>query len=576
MVPVVMYPHDISPPRGHEVHAPAPPRLCIPTRVMFWLALAVGLVWFVTPGLRHLVPSDEGRYAQIAREMFASGDWVTIRYNDLKYFEKPPLHFWMTALAYEVFGVNEWSARLWIALSGAAGLLVTAWAAARWYGARVGWLTALVLLAMPAWNFGAHFNTLDMSVSAMLAGVLAGVLLAQHPSASPQQRRHWMWFVWGAMALAILAKGLIGIVLPGLVLVVYTLLARDWALWRRLHLISGALLMLAIVVPWFVLVSLRNPEFAQFFFIHEHWERYTSTVHHRPGPIWYFVPQLLIDVLPWLGLIPAAIWAVRQEPSASGFRPRLLLAVWAGAIFVFFSASGSKLPGYILPIFPALAVLLALALDSMNTAAWKRQVTVALFIAVLALLACVPTSWFADTLGLSATLVEYLPWVGAAFGCMTLGAGAARWLNARGQLDASIATYALAMFAGMSIATVGHEVFGRQSSSVDLVPAMQQALTPDMPIYSVKLLDHTLPFYLGRPMTMVELPGELEFGTKQEPQKWLPTTAAFKQVWTAGPHAMALMTPDTYASLQAEGLVMVPVVQNARRVAVVNFRDETP
>jgi hypothetical protein len=179
-------------------------------------------------------------------------------------------------------------------------------------------------------------------------------------------------------------------------------------------------------------------------------------------------------------------------------------------------------------------------------------------------------------LGFSATLVEYLPWVGAAFGCMALGAGAARWLNARGQLDASIVTYALAMFAGMSIATVGHEVFGRHSSSVDLVPAMQQALTPDMPIYSVRLLDHTLPFYLGRPMTMVELPDEIEFGTKQEPQKWLPTTAAFKQVWTAGPHAMALMTPDTYASLQAEGLAMVPIVQNARRVAVVNFRDATP
>ncbi len=544
-------------------------------RLVAWLALAAAVVWFVTPALRHLVPSDEGRYAEIAREMFASGDWVTIRYNELKYFEKPPLHFWMTALAYEVFGVNEWSARLWIALSGAAGLFVTAWAAARWYGSRVGWLTALVLLATPAWNFGAHFNTLDMSVSAMLAGVLAGVLLAQHPNASPRQCRHWMWFAWGAMGLAMLAKGLIGIVLPGLVLVVYTLLARDWALWRRLHLVSGALLMLAIVVPWFVLVSLRNPEFPQFFFIHEHWERYTSTVHHRPGPAWYFVPQLLIDVLPWLGLFAAAVTVVWREP-ASGFRPKLLLAVWAWAIFVFFSASGSKLPGYILPIFPALAVLLALALDSMVAAAWKRQVTVALVIAVLALLACLSARWFAESFGFNATLVEYLPWAGAAFACMALGVGAARWLNAHGQLDASITTYALAMFAGMTIATVGHEVFGRKSASIDLVPAMQQALTPDMPIYSVQLLDHTLPFYLRRPMIMVERPDELEFGTQREPQKWLPTTAAFKQVWTSGPHAMALMTPDTFASLQAEGLVMRPIVQNARRIAVVNFRAATP
>ena len=550
--------------------------LRLSTRLMAWLVLAAAVVWFVTPGLRHLVPSDEGRYAEIAREMFASGDWVTIRYNDLKYFEKPPLHFWMTALAYEVFGVNEWSARLWIALSGAAGLLVTAWAAARWYGARVGWLTALVLLATPAWNFGSHFNTLDMSVSAMLAGVLAGVLLAQHPHASARQCRNWMWFAWGAMGLAMLAKGLIGIVLPGLVLVVYTLLARDWALWRRLHLLSGGSLMLAIVVPWFVLVSLRNPEFPNFFFIHEHWERYTSTVHHRPGPAWYFVPQLLIDVLPWLGLIPAMVRVVRQEPSASGFRPRLLLAVWAVAIFVFFSASGSKLPGYILPIFPALAVLLALALDSMGAAAWKRQMTVALVIAVLALLGWSAARWFAESAGFSAAQVEYLPWVGAALLCMALGVWAARWLNAQGRLDGSITTYALALFAGMTIATVGHEAFGRRSSGIDLVPAMQEALSPDMPIYSVQLLDHTLPFYLRRPMIMVERPDELEFGTQQEPGKWLPTTSEFKRVWASGPHAMALMTPETYASLQAEGLAMYPIVQNTRRIAVVNFRNAPP
>jgi hypothetical protein len=105
---------------------------------------------------------------------------------------------------------------------------------------------------------------------------------------------------------------------------------------------------------------------------------------------------------------------------------------------------------------------------------------------------------------------------------------------------------------------------------------MQQALTADMPIYSVQLLDHTLPFYLRRPMIMVERPDELEFGAQQEPKKWLPTTAAFKQVWTSGPHAMALMTPETYASLQAEGLVMRPIVQNTGRIAVVNFRDATP
>ncbi len=546
------------------------------TRSMWWVAAAVTLVWFATLGLRHLMPTDEGRYAEIAREMFVSGDWVTIRYNGLKYFEKPPLHLWMTALAYHAFGVNEWSARLWVALSGAAGMLVTAMAARRWYGPRVGWLSVLVLLASPSWNFAAHFNALDMSVSALLAGVLAGVLMAQHPHATSAQRRRWMWFAWGAMGLAVLTKGLMGIVLPGLVLIVYTLLARDWALWRRLHLASGALLMLLIVVPWFTLVSLRNPDFAHFFFIHEHWERYTSNVHHRAGPVWYFVPQLLVGFLPWLGLVPRTVRVVRQEPAGGGFRPKLLLAVWAIAIFAFFSASGSKLPGYIVPIFPALAVLLALALDGLEASAWKRHVLVALGLLVLPLLAWLPARGWLAAGDFNPALIDYLPWLGAAFLTMTAGVWAARRLNGFGRLDASLTAYALALFAGMTIATVGHETFGRDIAGIELVAPMKSALTPDMPIYGVRLLDHTLPFYLRHTLTMVERPDELEFGTQQEPGKWLPTMAAFKQAWTSGPHAMAVMSPETHATLRSEDLAMFVIAQNARRVVVVNFPRAAP
>src|SRR6516225_5633436 len=133
------------------------------------LTLGVACLWFLTLDARHLLPSDEGRYASIAREMLASGDWVTVRYNGLKYFEKPPLQIWMTALAFQAFGIGEWQARLWTAFSGAAGLVVTALAATRWYGMRVGALTALVLLAAPAWNIGGHFNSLDMGLSGALA-----------------------------------------------------------------------------------------------------------------------------------------------------------------------------------------------------------------------------------------------------------------------------------------------------------------------------------------------------------------------------------------------------------------------
>ncbi len=133
------------------------------------VAVCVVLVWFGTLDARHLVRSDEGRYAEIAREMFASGDWVTIRYNGLKYFEKPPFHLWMTALAYEAFGVGDWQARLWGALCGAVGIAMTMLAAWRYYGTRTALFAGLVLLASPYWNIGSHVNTLDSSLAGTLA-----------------------------------------------------------------------------------------------------------------------------------------------------------------------------------------------------------------------------------------------------------------------------------------------------------------------------------------------------------------------------------------------------------------------
>ena len=532
-----------------------------------WLLMAVVLaVWFLTLNIRHLLPSDEGRYAEIAREMFASGDWVTIRYNGLKYFEKPPFHLWMTALAYQAFGVGDWQARLWVAISGAAGLLLTMWAARRWYGDRVGWFTGLALLAAPTWNIGSHFNSLDMGVSGALAGVLAGFLLAQHPQASLQSRRRWMLFAWGAMALAVLTKGLIGLVLPGLVLVVYSLVARDWVLWRRLHIVSGTILFLLLTAPWFWLISTRNPEFAQFFFIHEHWQRYTSSVHQRGAPWWYFGPQLIAGFLPWLGLTPRICALLRNSGQAREFRPELLLAVWAGAILVFFSLSGSKLPGYILPVFPALALLAALALDRIDAKAWQRQLLGMLLLAGG---------------GLRATLLlqrsdDYGLWLGAACLVILLGLLLAWLCNRRGQPGLSITLFALAWFAGTTLGLAGHQTLGRSNSGVDLVPAIQAVLTPQMPIYSVRRLDHTLPFYLRRTMIMVEAPDELAFGVEQEPQKWLPTLVAFSAAWTTGPPALALMSRDSYQQLKEQGLPMFDLTGDEKCLVVTNFPGKSP
>jgi len=535
------------------------------------VAVGVAVAWFGTLDMRHLLRTDEGRYAEIAREMFATGDWVTVRYNGLKYFEKPPFHLWMSALAFTAFGVGEWQARLWGALCGAAGIGMTMGVAHRYYGARAGLLAGLVLLASPFWNIGSHLNTLDAGLAGALTATLTGVLLAQHRDSGDAARRRWMWFAWGAAAVAVLTKGLVGILLPGLAFAAYTLWTRDLQLWRRLHVVSGLALFLAITVPWFWLVARRNPEFAHFFFVHEHFERYTSTVHSRSGPWWYFIPILLFAFLPWTGLWPRVIARARGAGSGQGLQVERLLAAWALSIFVFFSLSGSKLPLYILPIMPALALLAAAVLDELPEAAWHRLLIGAVIVCVIAAAGSSHVARLSTEATPRELLRAYEPWLVCASVAMVVGTVLALGLLRRGRQLASIGLYALTMFLGTTIALVGHETLGRASSGIALLPAMQSRLTPDMPLYGVKLLDHTLPFYLRHTLVMVESPDELEFGAAQEPQKWLPTLAAFRERWLHGPHALAVMRPDTHAQLLREGLPMVEIGRDTRRVVVANY-----
>ncbi|NSX15515.1 glycosyltransferase family 39 protein [Cupriavidus taiwanensis] len=558
------------------------PRLAAPSigataSTVMLVSLLILLVWFGTLDMRHLLRSDEGRYAEIAREMVATGDWVTIRYHELKYFEKPPFHLWVTALAYTLFGVGDWQARLCVALSGMLGIGVSMLAAARWYGCRVAVLTGLVLVSAPMWNVAGHFNSLDMTLSGAMACVLACMLLAQHPAATPAARRNWMLACWAAMGVAVLVKGLVGLALPGLVLVVYTLATRDWKLWCRLHLPAGIAVLLAVTVPWFWLMAERNPEFLRFFFIHEHWQRYTSNVHHREGSVWFFVPLLLAGFLPWLGLVPQMWQAVRERAGVARgnaprpFQPALLAALWAVAIFVFFSLSGSKLPGYIVPIFPALALLAGVALDTTTERAWRWQVDAMIALGVIGLIA-IPFVGMMEKPGTpNAVYRDFAEWLAIAFAVMLGGALLARRLLRTRGVFASVVAYAVAMFLCATVGLRAHEVMGRPSSGADLAPAIGAVLKPDMPLYSVRMLDHTLPFYLRRTTILVEHPDELEFGVRQEPQKWIPSLDQFIARWQDGQRAVAIMAPQTYAALSARGVPMHKIAGDRRRVAVANF-----
>ena len=357
------------------------------SKAFVWTLLILFLlIWFYMLGARTLVPTDEGRYAEMAREMVATQDWITTRLNGIKYFEKPPLQTWMNAITFEVFGLGNWQARLWTGLNGLLGIALVAYTGRRVFNERVGFYAPLVLASSLFWAAMGHINTLDMGLSGMMTLSLCALLLAQHATATRNEQRNWMLLCWAGMALAVLSKGLIGIVLPGAVLVLYTIFSQDRGIWKRLHLIKGLLLFFLITTPWFVLVSMKNPEFARFFFIHEHFQRFTTRIHSRTGPWYYFIPILVLGILPWLGVLLQSLWGgLRDERNGASnfaslsdarFQPRKMLLIWSVFIFVFFSISDSKLPSYILPIFPALALLIACHLESSSSKAlaWSAAI----------------------------------------------------------------------------------------------------------------------------------------------------------------------------------------------------------
>ncbi|MFO1305123.1 MAG: glycosyltransferase family 39 protein [Burkholderiales bacterium] len=553
----------------------------LPRRTWWMLALAAAVAWFVALDLRVLQHPDEGRYGEIAREMAQSGDWVTPRLNDLKYFEKPPLQYWLGALAFDALGVNEWTARLPSAVAGFLAVLAVGFTAARLATPDAGAFAALVL-GGTVWHAGiAHFLSVDAVLSSCMALALCAFLLAQRPAITPAAQRGWMLAAYAAAALATLTKGLIAVAIPGAALVLYTLVTRDTGPWRRLHLVAGTVVYFAVAAPWFVLVSRANPEFARFFFIHEHVERFLTESHNRTGEWWYFVPWFVLGLMPWI-----LVWLVSLPRSwreaacyDNGFSWARFCIVWSAFIFVFFSMSGSKLPSYILPIFPALALVLGVEITRMSprTLMWIAS---PLAVGGAAAMIAYAIGWeraipaFANEATPAAIFRAFGPWMLAAIATYTAGGIAAFFLFRRGTAPAKtwgVAALAFASLVGMQLAFVGHDAFAVVRSAAPLLKVAERAnggpLDPRYPVFQVASYDQTLPFYLGRPTPLVEFRDEMSLGLDAEPHKGYNLTQWFK-VWFDAPQAYALMTRATADDLARENVPFRVLAEDPRRVLI--------
>lgn len=301
-----------------------------------------------------LMEPDEGRYSLIPHEMNVAGDYVTPRLKGVAYFEKPPLCYWATALAFKVFGATPFAARLFTGLC-AGGCILLAYRMGRYlHGRRTG-VYAAALLSTSLFPFAlGRVSVLDMPLAFFVTLAVWSGFRALNDE--PRRKRP-LYGLYAASALAFLTKGLIGIVFPFAILILWAACLRRGRDILRLISPVGIGILLVLAGPWLILVQRANPDFFWFFFVQEHFLRYTTTMHARYQPFYYFIPIAIAGIMPWLGFLPEACGRVRFQTLFER-KEQLFFAVWAGFIFVFFSASSSKLIPYIAPIFPPLAVML--------------------------------------------------------------------------------------------------------------------------------------------------------------------------------------------------------------------------
>lgn len=326
-----------------------------------------------------LVGPDEPRYAWIARDMARSGDWVTPRLFGQPWFEKPVLYYWAAAAGFRIFGSAEWAARMPSALAALCATLAIAWLALKHYGEKTAWVVLLIFATTAGALAFARAATPDMLFAASLAMAMAcaaGILRERgelRVAAKVQAAAHGLKskslagiILFGAwLGVAVLAKGPGGVAIAGGSIGLWAVFTRKWRAALRLAHPAGIAAFAVVAAPWYVLCAWRNPDFLHTFLFLHNFERYLTPVFQHRQPLWFFGPILVIALLPWsLLLLPVAaeglrLWRAKTFYDSSGF----FFACWAMFPFLFFSLSQSKLPGYILPAVPALALLCGVALE---------------------------------------------------------------------------------------------------------------------------------------------------------------------------------------------------------------------
>ena len=504
--------------------------LPVASRVVLWalLAVAVALV-VVETGHTPFFEPDEARYAEIPREMLATGDLVAPRLNGYRYFEKPPLHYWAVAASMALFGETEVAARLPVKISAAGMVLVTVLFARRRYGERVALLAGLVVATSILFVALARLNIIDPPLSLALSlAAFAFAAFQEHEKAGDRARaRVSLYLLHFACAAAVMLKGLDGLVLPGGAILVWALLSRRLPIVLKLFSPGPLVLFLALVLPWHLAIARRDGEWFDFYVVGEHFRRYFESGHRRSAKPLLFVFALVLGLAPWtpfLGRLAGSFPSIRRGEWRDRGAEAFLHVYWI-LVLLFFSLSRSKLVPYILPVWPAVAVLLALGLErARQRGATFRPERTALglllgvlagFVAAYAFGAGMATRYGVETQAMVATV--------------SLGAGALLNLRPGGggprASRRALSTERLALAtAGPWLGFLGGLVFALPSVARSITPwplvsVLRRELRPDDLLVQRGAYLQAPVFYTKRLTPIVDLDwSELDFG-KEEARK---------------------------------------------------------
>ena len=492
--------------------------------LLLLLFVLAGCLFFAGLGSLPLLEPDEGRNAEVAREMLASGDWITPHYDGLPYLDKPIVFFWLVASSFKFAGLHEWSARAPSALMGLCLLLLSWFLARRMFGDSTAVRAGVIIATAPLVMVFSRLVIFDMTLAFLVTLAMASFWFAE---ASEFRRPGLDVLMFLAMGLATITKGPVGFLLPLLSLTAYQALRGKLRELKRLRWGLGCAVLVATVLPWFIYISIRYPDFPRYALLDESLARFSGGFVHRKGSLLYYFPVFLAGFFPWSIFLLLAGWSRHKrwrEIRLGSFRPNLFLLTWSAVTFAFFSLSRSQLPGYFLPAIVPLGILMAKAWDDVGsnaslrspdwlTAGFAALLGVGLIVAASSQLAMFSSahSHLAKKVhpAVFALLKPSILYSGLILVALAI-VGRNVAARARGR-SLSLATFALlALTTPMLLArwNAPLRAYTEADSSRRLASTILSSPERELPIYGYYYFRTSLPFYLRRPVGLVTTGGE--------------------------------------------------------------------